>query len=64
MLDCERMIPACRTGWGNTMIGAILAAVLLTVVAVAAATYIAAFALTYAVIRAVNQGSAWRDPIE
>ena len=36
---------------GNSMIGAILAAVLLTVVAVAAAVFIAALALTYAVIR-------------
>ena len=36
---------------GNSMIGAILAAVLLTVVAVAAAAYVAALALTYAVIR-------------
>jgi ABC-type enterobactin transport system permease subunit len=55
MLDCERMISACRTGWGNTMIGAILVAVLLTVVAVAAAGYIAALALTYAVIRSESR---------
>jgi len=44
-----------RTRWGNTMIGAILAAVLLTVVAVAAAAYIAALALTYAVIRSESR---------
>ena len=64
MLDCERMIAASRTGWGNTMIGAILAAVLLTVVAVAAAAYIAAIALTCAVIRSESRvGMASSDQV-
>jgi hypothetical protein len=43
------------------MIGVILAGVLLTVVAVAAAIYIAAIALTYAVIRSESRGGMARS---